>query len=626
MGVPCRNVEKFKRLNDMLEMAPDDYIRTTAMRHKGCCEWIFNRAMESGDIYLGEYEGWYNVRTESFVTEQEARELDYKDPMSGKPLTKMKEPSYFFAQSRYYERLLEHLRSNPEFVQPESRRNEIISRLETDGLFDLSISRTNISWGIPIPTDPKHVIYVWFDALTNYLTACDAHDESSPLSRFWPADVHIIGKDIVWFHSVIWPCMLWSAGLELPKTVFGHGFVLAADGQKMSKSLNNVIDPHDILSRYDADSFRYFTAKAGTYGSDVPFSEEGLATAHNAELTDTVGNLVHRATSLCAKFCSSCVPHSPPKPGCIDLDGVRSDMERNMRNFQLGNACESAMAAARAANRWLNDQQPWKASDQDERASIIRTVLEAIYCVAHVLHPFVPAASERIAAKLNSPMMPLFCLSSHLANLRPGTPVHVGEVLFSKVPDPGSPQAEQSQQQDQGKKKAESDKDKEPDISRLDLRVGRFAEVKQHESADKLLVERVELGNNDVRTIVSGLASSFSPAQLEGSLAVFLCNIKPVHMRGVTSEGMVLAATSDDGSSIELVRPPVGSQPGDKVQAQGYEGGAPDDVVKTDKKPFKAIASMMATNDSCLACFSSSPLYAPTGACSVHSLKNRPIS
>lgn len=640
-----RNVDRFIHLNNKLFMDPDDYIRTTSARHKECCEWIFNRSYQNGDIYLGTYEGWYNVRTETFVTEKEAFENNYTDPTSGKPLTKMKEESYFFQQSKYYDKLLQFLKDNPDFIQPETRRNEIISRLETDGLLDLSISRTNITWGIPVPQDSKHVLYVWFDALTNYLTACDAHAPESPLSRFWPADVHIIGKDIVWFHTVIWPCMLWSAGLSVPKTVFGHGFVLAGDGQKMSKSLNNVVDPHEVLQNFSADSFRYYTSKAGSYGADVPFSKEGLAQVHNSELTDTLGNLVHRATSLCNKMCNGLVPDAEADRSALDVTAFVAALERSVSKYDLNNACDTAMDAARQANRYLTEQQPWKMQEQQAKECVIRSVLEAVYIISHLLHPFIPSASVRISNKLSTQMTPIACLSEKLDNLRPGTPVYIGEVLFSKVSitaassdgNAGSNDAIESDSSTGSQQKSKSNKKggKQQgetvanDASRLELRVGVMKEVERHPDADKLLVEKIDVGEDELRTVVSGIAGTYTPEQLTGTAAVFICNIKPVSMRGVKSQAMVLAAADANGQNIELVQPPEGTEAGTRVLMEDEDGSqSADEELKTDKRAYRQIASQLTTNENCEATFNGRRLvlYGGNTAVKVSSLSNAQLS
>ncbi|KAJ8502634.1 hypothetical protein ON010_g19176 [Phytophthora cinnamomi] len=276
-------------------MSNDNFIRTTSDVHKKFAQWLFQRALDRGDVYLGKYEGWYNVREETFVTETEAQLTDYKDPTTGTPFKKMQEESYFFKMSKYQDRLVKHIEEHPEFLQPEVRRQELLRRLK-EPLQDLSASRNTFTHGIPLLNDPKHVLYVWFDALANYLSAIGYPEGEN--SRYWPANVHIIGKDITWFHCVIWPCILMSTGIPLPKRVFAHGFVNAKDGSKMSKSVGNVIDPYEMIGKYGLESFRYFIVRSAKFGQDMPFSEDDLINIHNSELADTLGNLVHRTVNI----------------------------------------------------------------------------------------------------------------------------------------------------------------------------------------------------------------------------------------------------------------------------------------------------------------------------------------
>jgi methionyl-tRNA synthetase len=298
----------FQRLNQRLLISHDDYVRTTSPRHKATAQKLWT--MCGNDIYLDAYSGWYNVREENFVTETDAALTNYIDPVSNIPYKHVEEESYFFKMSQYQTALLDHLRDHPDFIRPEQYRNLILNRLQ-DELRDLSISRTTFDWGIPVPEGFKedHVMYVWVDALSNYLTGVDAlrllsdgNDDEVRLSQFWPANCHIIGKDILWFHTVIWPCLLMSAGLPLPQTVFAHGFVNDAEGKKMSKSLGNVVDPHDMLDQYDVDTFRWYLCKDAPYGSELAFSESRLRDMHNSDLCNNFGNLVNRATTLCASL------------------------------------------------------------------------------------------------------------------------------------------------------------------------------------------------------------------------------------------------------------------------------------------------------------------------------------
>ena len=281
----------FEQLARDLNCSNDHFIRTTSLEHKKCARQAFTLAMEAGDIYLDQYEGWYNVREETFVTDNEAKLSDFKDPTSGVPLKKMAEESYFFKMSRYQERLVAHFHAFPDFLQPEAHRQIILQRLD-EPLRDLSVSRNTFQHGIPLPNDSRHVLYVWFDALSNYLSGIQAFEPASKTRNFWPASCHIIGKDIVWFHAVIWPCMLMSMGLPLPKQVFAHGFVSASDGRKMSKSLGNTVDPYDMIQKYGLETFRFFCCRETPYGHDMPFSESDLINIHNSELADTLGTCV----------------------------------------------------------------------------------------------------------------------------------------------------------------------------------------------------------------------------------------------------------------------------------------------------------------------------------------------
>ena len=393
---------------------------------------LFELSKANGDIYLDTYEGWYNVREETFVTETDAAASNYCDPVSGKPLKKMKEESYFFRQSRFQERLVKHIEDNPEFIQPARRRNEILVRLREDDLRDLSVSRTTFDWGIPVPDAPKHVLYVWFDALTNYLTGA-GWPEKRDGDGFWPADVHIIGKDIIWFHCVIWPCMLWSAGLPLPKTVFGHGFVTASDGQKMSKSIGNVVDPMEQLAKYSSDTFRYYLMRTGVYGSDIPFSESNLVYVHNSDLADVMGNLVHRATNLCSKNCGGAVPDCAVDV-VFDVAALRVQTELAMKSFEVQRCCELAINAMKDTNKYLTDSAPWAVKGEGRRSERLSSfVRRSRLCTPPrtSFPPFIPDATDAIFQKLGTPATPIWKLKSE-KNLAPGTEVRVGEILFAK--------------------------------------------------------------------------------------------------------------------------------------------------------------------------------------------------
>ncbi|CEM01471.1 unnamed protein product [Vitrella brassicaformis CCMP3155] len=569
----------FQDLNARLYVSNDFYVRTSSAKHKKVAQLVWEKAVEAGDIYLDNYEGWYNVREETFVTENEAKALDFKDPSTGLPLKRMQEPSYFFRMSKYHERLVQHIKSNPSFINPPIRRNEILARLE-EGLADLSISRTTFSWGVEVPGAPGHVMYVWFDALTNYLSGMDWPDGAN--KDFWPANVHVIGKDIVWFHTVIWPCMLMSTGIPLPESVFAHGFVHAADGRKMSKSFGNVVDPNHLLDKYPADTFRFFLVREAKYGTDLPFSEDALIDHHNAVLADTLGNLVHRGVNLCKKNCDGKVPavapDMPSGAGPFDLDELKEETDRLMDEFCLQEALDAVVEACNKTNKYLQDRAPWAIKEADERAAVVRTVLEAVYVLAHFFEPTIPQAATRIFDKLNTPKKAIKDLSCAFDNLSPGTAVAVGEVLFEKL------------------------KVRTVDIplQKVEIRVGEVKSVKPHPQADKLFVVNVQIGetDSDMRSVVSGVRDTFTAADLTGQRVVLICNMKPVNLRGEQSLGLLLATESSPGKSV-LLQPghPIGGDRDTAATSDNSTAESANGTVKgkdkSDSVPHVAVGSLV---------------------------------
>uniref|UniRef100_A0A6B2KY41 methionine--tRNA ligase n=1 Tax=Arcella intermedia TaxID=1963864 RepID=A0A6B2KY41_9EUKA len=426
-------VGMFRELNGRLNVSEDYYIRTTVPKHERTCIWLWKRAEMAGDIYLGKYEGWYNVREEKFVTDTEAEKSNYKDPGSGKPLVKTSEPSYFFRMSKYQERLIQHILDNPGFIFPEEREAEVLTRLR-EPLLDLSISRTTFDWGVKCPTrEPDHVMYVWFDALTNYLTGVDYPDGN--LAYLWPADIHLIGKDIAWFHSVIWPCMLMSTGIPLPKQIVCHGFINGPDGRKMSKSYGNVVAPGDMLAKYTPDNLRYFCLREGVFGEDFSFSEASLVLRHDAELADDLGNLVRRSFSLAQKWNEGKVPHQPYTE-LFSVEKLKETVENHMKAYNLHSAFEVALDHVKITNKYLAEIAPWNLKEDgtlDLRLSCVRTALEAVYLVAHFFFPILPVAAEKIFKYFNIPMSTISQIKGW-GNLTPGSSVvYESEILFPKI-------------------------------------------------------------------------------------------------------------------------------------------------------------------------------------------------
>ncbi len=436
--------ESFRALNQRLLISNDGYIRTTSEEHKITARKIWEKCAENGDIYLDNYEGWYNEREETFVSKREAELMDFKDQY-GTPLKKTLEECYFFRMSKYLEQIKDFIRNNPDFIQPLEYSNMIMERLEKDGLNDISISRTSFKWGISLPVGFKdnHVMYVWFDALTNYLSGIKYFDkEEKKLKTFWPANIHIIGKDILWFHSIIWSCMLLSANIPLPKSILVHGFINTENGTKMSKSLGNAIDPHNILDMFPVDSFRYYVTSEISYGSDLNFSTNTLLAKHNNELADILGNLVNRIVNLTKKYADEKVPNLGeewyinerlPFDFNSHVIKIKDLIERKIIHFTI----IESMNIIRDLNRYLSEKEPWKIKGNDEtnsnkRKVIVRMSLEGLYLATHFIAPFLPLTADKIFDKLNTPPKIIDELNN-FNNLVVNTEIKIGNILFEKI-------------------------------------------------------------------------------------------------------------------------------------------------------------------------------------------------
>ena len=632
-----RHVAHFQQLDKTLHADYDGYVRTTSDAHKKLARQLWAKCEKAGGVYLGKYCGWYNVREETFVTETDAQANDYKDPVSGKDLKKMEEDSYFFKLSAYQQKLIEHIKANPEFVMPEARRNEVLERLAVP-LQDLSVSRTTFDWGIACPGDvPGHVMYVWFDALSNYLSGigydADAPNpsKSSPLAKFWPANIHLIGKDIIWFHCVIWPAILMCAGCALPKTVLAHGFVHGGDGRKMSKSLGNVVDPYEVLTRFPVDSFRFFLVRDAPFGGDVTFSETALALRHNSELADTFGNLVHRSLALALKYCGGKVPDVAAAPNVVDVGALKTSTEAAIAAHQLDVAAGYAIGVLNNTNKYLTDTEPWHMkADDPQRLVVVRTTLEAIYVASLYLQPYLIDGANAVFKKLNTPPRPLHSLEDGLCHLTPGTATSAGDILYQKAETKEA--IEQQMREAEEKKKKETERNRkdaakaasgggaQSDFSKVDLRVGKIVEVKPHPDSENLYVEKIDLGESSgPRTVVSGLAKFIPLEQMKGRRVVCVTNLKGRAIVGVDSQAMVLCGKGE--GAMELVEPPEGVPPGERVLCEGHD--APPEAQLNPKKKIweKEVQPKLNVSDACVARFGELPFTTSGGVCTVQTLK-----
>jgi methionyl-tRNA synthetase len=554
-------VVRFQELWQRLHISNDDFIRTTEERHTRVVQRLLQDLYDRGEIYLDEYEGWYSVSEERFITKRELDSGEFRQ------VEQIKEKNWFFRMSKYQDRLIEHIETHPEFIQPDSRRNEVLGFLRRP-LGDLCISRpkSRLTWGVELPFDPDYVNYVWFDALTNYISAVGYTEDEANFTHWWPADIHLIGKDILTTHAVYWPTMLMAANIPLPKTIFAHGWWLIGE-EKMSKSLGNVVRPLDLIDLVGVDPVRYYLMRDMVLGQDASFTTEMFQRRYNSDLANDLGNLVNRVSKFIRRHFEARVPEpvtslNPELEADLQSAAgqVVEQVPQLIGTMRLHEAVEAILELVRRVNTYLEKTQPWHQVKQDQAlaGSSLYYAAEALRIAAQLLHPVMPARMEMVRTMIGAADIPLADLS--WGKLQPGTVLEVGETPFPRLDKLVPPEQEApapAEAKPEGVVTFE-------DFQKVDLRIAEVLSAGKVEGADKLLKLQISLGDEE-RQIIAGIAQHYTPEELVGRRIVVVANLQPAKIRGEESRGMLLAAESDDGNLVLATVDDPGLPPGLKV-------------------------------------------------------------
>lgn len=577
---------EIKNIWDLMNTSYDKFIRTTDEYHEKQVQKIFKKLYEKGDIYKGHYEGLYCTPCESFWTPSQV--VDGKCPDCGRPVQPAKEEAYFFRMSKYAQKLIDHINSHPEFIQPVSRKNEMMNNFLLPGLQDLCVSRTSFKWGIPVDFDPKHVTYVWLDALTNYITGigydCDGnHDEK--FNKFWPADLHLIGKDIIRFHTIYWPIFLMALDLPLPKQVFGHPWLLQGDG-KMSKSKGNVLYADTLVDFFGVDAVRYFVLHEMPFENDGVISWELMVERMNSDLANILGNLVNRTVSMTNKYFGGVVEN---KNVCEDVDAdlkaavleAVKKADEKMEKLRVADAITEIFNIFRRSNKYIDETTPWTLAKDEEKKDRLATVLynltEAITIGASLLSSFMPETSEKILAQLNTEKRTLEAMDQFGLYPNGNKVTEKPEILFArmdvkevleKVEAMKAEEAKAAGEEENAQEESVVDVEKKPEITyddfaKLQFQIGQIVKCEEVPKSKKLLCSQVKIGS-ETRQIVSGIKAWYKPDQMVGKKVMVVTNLKPAKLAGMLSEGMILCAEDDEGN-LALMVPEKDIKPGSEV-------------------------------------------------------------